>query len=79
MEIKVLRHYERDTAESSQAIVEILCGVKAHTRFLQTHEVDAVILWGENEGLKLVFVHETNYRNQEERYKSEGLCTYTSR
>jgi hypothetical protein len=78
---QVLRHHERSTrdiAESTWAKVEIIYGVKAQTRFLQTHEVDVVILWGEYEGLKLVLAHETNYRNQDERYKIRRILLMAS-
>ena len=78
---QVLRHHERftqDIAESSWAKVEIIYGFKAQTRFLQTHEVDVVILWGEYEGLKLVLVHETNYRNHDERYKIRRIVLMAS-
>ncbi|KIM98509.1 hypothetical protein OIDMADRAFT_56866 [Oidiodendron maius Zn] len=78
---QVLRQHERftrDIAESSWAKVEIIYGVKAQTRFLQTHEVDVVILWGEYKGLKLVLVHETNYRNQDERYKIRRIVLMAS-
>jgi hypothetical protein len=75
---QVLRHNERftqDVARSTWAKVEIIYGVKTQTRFLQTHEVDVVILWGEYEGLKLVLAHETNYRNQEKHSgRRECVC-----
>jgi hypothetical protein len=37
-----------------------------------------VILWGEYEGLKLVLVYETNYRNQGERYKIRRIVLMAS-
>ena len=78
---QVLRHHERftrDIGESTWAKVEIIYGVKAQTRFLQTHEVDVIILWGAFEGLKLVLVHETNHCNQDERYKIRRIVLMAS-
>lgn len=37
-----------------------------------------VILWGEYDGLKLVLAHETNYRNQDERYKIRRIVLMAS-